>query len=433
MGRDELVVGARLIFPVEGPPIRDGCLTIRDGQIAALAGRGARRPDLDLGDAAITPGFVNAHAHLELGPLEGPSNAGPEDEIAWLGRVIAQRRGGTTDELRARAGANLAAAIAAGTTLIADTTTAGASWGPIASSPIRATVFAEVIGLKRQRGLETNQAAWDWLGNLKAGEQVRANARPGLSPHAPFSTAGWLYHRAAASRYPLSTHLAEMPEELQLLRERKGRLRDFLEALGAWDDDWEPISPHPEDYVRKGDLRDADWLIAHGNYLSEESFWQLRPEAAPEGRRVAVAYCPRTHARFGHAPHPFRQMLARGVVVCLGTDSLASSPTLGILDEIRHLRRADPSLGGALLLTMGTLFGAWALKAETVTGSLKVGKSADLAVVGLPARDDPDPYALLLEGDEPVLATCVEGRFVSGPAAWIEATRPFGPGVPGSG
>ncbi len=110
-------------------------------------------------------------------------------------------------------------------------------------------------------------------------------------------------------------------------------------------------------------------------------------------------------------------MLERGVVVCLGTDSLASSPTLGVLDEVRALHRLDPSLSGQLLLTMATLFGAWALRAETVTGSLKVGKSADLAVVELPDRDESDPYALLLDSDRPVLGTVFEGEFVHGP--WV--------------
>ena len=124
------------------------------------------------------------------------------------------------------------------------------------------------------------------------------------------SRAGWhIYHKAVASRLPLSTHLAEMPEELRLLQHRDGPLRGFLEDLGAWDDDWEPIGPRPADYVRKGELRNADWLIAHGTYLEPDDFWQLRPEAAPEGRRVAIAFCPRTHARFGHAPHPYRARL----------------------------------------------------------------------------------------------------------------------------
>jgi cytosine/adenosine deaminase-related metal-dependent hydrolase len=208
-----------------------------------------------------------------------------------------------------------------------------------------------------------------------------------------------------------------MPEELELLERRDGPLRAFLEELGAWDDDWEPIGSRPTDYVRRGGLRKADWLIAHGTYIDPSEFWQLRPEAAPDGERVAIAYCPRTHARFGHAPHPFRAMLQKGAIVCLGTDSLASSPTLSILDEIRFLHRHDPTLGGPLLLTMATLFGAWALRAETTTGSLKPGKSADLAIIALPDRDEPDPHRLLLDSDLPVVSTVFEGDFVTGP--WV--------------
>jgi cytosine/adenosine deaminase-related metal-dependent hydrolase len=410
-----LTLAARYILPVEGEPIADGLLAIDNGRIASVGPRNGRAADIDLGNAAITPGFVNAHTHLELAPLTGRPEAG--DEVAWLRRVIEQRRTSTTASLREAAARNALASVAAGTTFLADTTTAGLSWEALASVPLRAVVFAEIIGLKRQRGLQTSDAAWTWLSKVKPEDQVAACARPGLSPHAPYSTSGWLYHRAASSRLPLSTHLAEMPEELELLRTRSGPLRRMLEDLGAWDDEWEPIGPRPADYVRKGELRQADWLVAHGTYLEPSDFWQLRPEAAPGGQRVAVAYCPRTHARFGHAPHPFRAMLERGVVVCLGTDSLASAPSLSILDEIRFLHRRDPSLGGPLLLTMATLFGAWALRGETTTGSLRPGKSADLAVVALPDRDAADPHTLLLESDLPVVGTVFEGAFVCG--RWV--------------
>lgn len=415
MRSTRLTLAARYVFPVEGAPIADGLLTIDRGRISEVGPRAGRAVDLDLGNVAITPGFVNAHTHLELDPigLDG-SGPAPEDPLRWLGRVVAHRRGHGPEALRAAAERNVAASVAAGTTFVADTTTAGLSWSAVAAAPTRAVVFAEVIGLTRQRGLETSDDAWTWLGTIGPVSQVGACARPGISPHAPYSTSGWLYHRAATSRLPLSTHLAELSEEEELLTHRTGPLRRFLEDLGAWDEDWEPIGPRPADYVRKGDLRQADWLIAHGNYLGPSEFWQLRPEAAPGGQRVAVAYCPRTHARFGHAPHPFRAMLERGVVVCLGTDSLASAPSLSILDELRFLHRRDPSLGGPLLLTMATLFGAWALRAETTTGSLGPGKSADLAVIALPDHDADDPHTLLLESDLPVIATVFEGDFVSG-------------------
>jgi aminodeoxyfutalosine deaminase len=406
-----ITLAARYVFPVEGPPILDGSVSVADGRIVRLgpADMGAA-VDLDLGNVAITPGFVNAHTHLDLDPIGTTIADGPENEVDWLRKVIASRRIGTGADSARR---NVKASIREGTTLIADTTSGGQSWEAVAGSPIRGVVFNELIGLKRLRGMETSGAAFEWLASVKS-DEPDPKTRSGLSPHAPYSTAGWLYHRAAMSKLPLSTHLAEMPEELELLETHEGPLRRFLEDLGAWDDEWEPIGKRPADYIRRGDLRHSDWIVAHGNYFEPSEFWQLRPEAAPEGQRVAVAYCPRTHARFGHAPHPYRAMLERGIIVCLGTDSLASSPTLGILDEIRFLHRLDGSARGELLLTMATLFGAWALRADQITGSLKTGKSADLAVVALPDRDEEDPYELLLASDLPVVGTMFRGEFVHG-------------------
>ena len=87
---------------------------------------------------AITPGFVNAHTHLELSALGGdPSGpAGAEDFVAWLRRVVDQRRAGTDETLRAAVGRNLSASLEAGTTLLADTTTAGLSWDQVARAPV---------------------------------------------------------------------------------------------------------------------------------------------------------------------------------------------------------------------------------------------------------------------------------------------------------
>ncbi len=277
----QLTLAARYVFPVEGAPIAGGHVSIDRGRIAAVKPGKRARPDVDLGNVAILPGFVNAHTHLELSSIDGPAT-GVEEEIQWLGRVISQRRGGSLDLLRQAVETNVKSAISAGTTLIADTTSAGLSWPTIAEAPIRAVVFSEVIGLKRSRGIETVKNAFEWLASIKPETQVIACSRPGLSPHAPYSTAGWIYQRAATAGLPLSTHLAEMPEELQLLERRDGPLRRFLEDLGAWDDEWEPLGSRPSDYVRKGDLRKADWVIAHGNYLDPEDYWQLRPEAAPK-------------------------------------------------------------------------------------------------------------------------------------------------------
>ena len=406
MRADRRVYTARWVFPVDAPPIEGGVVVVQGGRIGRVGPGGGERVDHDFGDAAIVPGFVNAHTHLELSALEGDTPGVVEDQIHWLGRVIRQRvaRGGAG--LAEAVATNLADAIAAGTTALADTTTAGLSWPALAAAPIRSVVFSEVIGLRPARGEQTLGDALRWLGSVSPTDR----ARPGLSPHAPYSTAGGLYARAAAVGAPISTHLAELPEERELLQTRGGRLRTFLEDLGAWDDAWEPVGPGPEDYLLGPSMAAADVLVAHGTYLDPACLDRPRPEG---GRRVAVAYCPRTTARLGHGPHPYRELLARGAVVCLGTDSRASSPSLSILDEARDLHRRDPSLGGADLLRMATLAGAWALRLDHICGSLTPGKSADMAVVALPDRAEADPHRLLWASDRPVVATLFAGRDVA--------------------
>ena len=99
-----------------------------------------RRGDLDLGNVAIVPGFVNAHTHLELAPLGRPGrpSAAARTKLSWLRRVIEQRRGGSERIAAARRRPRTCeASIEAGTTLLADTTTAGLSWEPIAAAPLR--------------------------------------------------------------------------------------------------------------------------------------------------------------------------------------------------------------------------------------------------------------------------------------------------------
>ena len=144
-------------------------------------------------------------------------------------------------------------------------------------------------------------------------------------------------------------------------------------------------------------------LFAHGNYL---------PTTAVVPQNAAVVYCPRTHAAFGHPPHPFREFLARGVRVAVGTDSLASNPDLDVLAEIRFLHRLYPDVPGAVLLRMATLSGAEALAWADETGSLTPAKSADLVVVPLTPGDDADPHHLLLGADLPVRRVLFRGQWV---------------------
>ena len=108
-------------------------------------------------------------------------------------------------------------------------------------------------------------------------------------------------------------------------------------------------------------------------------------------------------------------MLGAGINVCVGTDSLASNPSLSILDELRFLRRAQRDVPADTLLAMGTWHGARALGFDRVVGTLAVGKQADLAIVPLDTNDQAAGWERMLDLTTPPIAVYVSGVLQSKP------------------
>src|SRR5438105_837691 len=110
---------ARWIFPIEGPPLDRGTITLAGERILSVEPRGRRCPEQDLGNVAILPGLVNAHTHLDLGGLRGqcPPTA---DFTGWLQAVIRHRRLLSTAQVKADVAAGIDESLAHGTTLLGD-------------------------------------------------------------------------------------------------------------------------------------------------------------------------------------------------------------------------------------------------------------------------------------------------------------------------
>jgi cytosine/adenosine deaminase-related metal-dependent hydrolase len=393
-------ITARWIFPGDRAPLENGIITVAAESITAIAPRRQRTADVDLGDAAVLPGLVNAHTHLDLSGLRGAALP-KTDFTQWLRRVIQFRRKRSLADVENDIRAGWAQSLACGTTLLGDISAGGLSWTALAAAPLRAVIFYEVLGLPRMRARLAWKQACDWLDH----HPPAGSLRPGLSPHAPYSVRRSLF-RAAARRarrddLPLAVHLAETRHEIALLRDRAGPFPDFLREMQVYDPEGLVHDPQEALRLHRG-LR--SFLIVHGNYLDDSRL--------PKGG--TVVYCPRTHAAFAHEPHPFPKLLAAGVRVALGTDSLASNPDLNLLEEARFLHHKYPQLPGETLLRMATLSGAEALGWEHETGSLTPGKSADLVVVPLAGADGGDPHHLFLESREAVNRVLFRGRWVHG-------------------
>ena len=395
-----LRIRAASVHPVTAPPIEDGAVLVDDaGRITALGPDAAvpapaNAERVAFPEAAIVPGLVNCHTHLELSHLAGKNPA--RDFPGWIRTIRALKDGTTPEEFSRSAEQGVRDCWAAGVTCVADTGSTGAPLAALARLGGRGIYYQEVFGpdpATCAASLAELTASVERLRPL-ASDHVRL----GISPHAPYTVSEPLYRATAElarrERLPVAVHLAESREETALVRDGAGPFADALRARGI------AVTARgcsPVAYLlRLGVLASGDCLAIHCVQVDEPDIGILRDSGG------AVAACPRSNRAHGHGTAPLALFRRAGLRVGFGTDSVVSTGDVDLWSE------ADAAgLEGAEALRMLTLDGARAMGLESTIGSLEVGKDADLAVFSSAALYRPLPPSA-------ALLTVVAGRVVHG-------------------
>jgi cytosine/adenosine deaminase-related metal-dependent hydrolase len=411
---------AAWVAPVSSPPLADAAVLVdAEGRIAAVGPRAALEPPPgarveELGEAILLPGLVNVHAHPELALFRGLLEDLPFRE--WIVRLAGAKRDVLGEaELLLAARWTAEEAVRAGMTTLAATESSGAAVRALAERGLRGIVYQEVFGP------DPAVAADSLRGLVAAVERLRMHesdlVRVGVSPHAPYTVSDALYRATAdwaiAEGLPVAAHAAESQAERALVTEGEGEFAPGLRAR-------EIATPRRGDSTielldRLGVLR-ARPLLIHCVELAAGDMARLADSGS------SVAHCPVANARLGHGVAPYAELVAAGVTVGLGTDSVASNNRLDLLEEARFaslLHRAGARLPNVLppadLLRLCTLDGARALGLEERVGTLEPGKDADLCAVslaGVHVRPVHDPLPALFHAarGSDVVLTAVRGR-----------------------
>jgi len=394
---------ARWIFPVDQPPIEHGVLEIDDGTITAVEPL-TGQPDTqttDLGNVAITPGLVNAHAHLEFSSLDVPIEpALPFTD--WIGKLLAHRReryGTLSGYIKDGSDESTAS----GCALVGDIVTG--DWSPdcVPDDGPSIVAFRELIGLLPDHVNPQLDIARQHIADCRTAiENKQSRLRPAISPHAPYSVCPQLFHElvelAITENLPLCIHLAETLAELELLETGTGEFHNMLTRFGLWRDGIIPKHTRPMDYLQPlSDLPQA--IIAHGNYLADDEIDFLAKHP-----NISTVYCPRTHAFFSHEEHPWQRLLDAGASVCIGTDGRSSNPDYSLWSELLFLARVADTQRLPQILDLGTRQGATALGCGS--GTITVGRQANLTMISLSKSTTMDPWATLFSPESKPVATC---------------------------
>jgi aminodeoxyfutalosine deaminase len=362
----------------DGAVALDGDVVIAVGprpEIEARFGPGQRL------DAILLPALVNAHLHLELSHLKGRV-AGGAGLPAWIGLFISvrpQTRPGEPDEAMISAVDGLRRG---GVAAVGDISNTLASLEPLAGAGICGTVFHEIFGFSPER-----------LERLSLGaraERARRGPPPaGLrvheSPHAVYST-----HRegleALLRAGPGSLHLAEDPAERLFCRDGTGPFRELHGPPG--DLNLDALRMRGRSAVAAvAPLLAPHHLVVHCLDLDDEDVALLARSGA------TVVLCPRSNRHIVGALPRLPALLEARVPLAVGTDSLASSPSLAPLADLALLRREFPAVPASRLLPL-----AWngpAVGARHV-GRLDAGAAPGVLAAPLDGARPADPFEFLL-------------------------------------
>ncbi|CAK8989896.1 unnamed protein product [Durusdinium trenchii] len=371
---------ARWIATAEaGQVLEDHVISFENGRILSILPKAefGSQPDLHLPTHVLIPGLINAHTHTPMSLLRGYADDLPLNE--WLFQHIFPTEGkfvfeAPTDEAKefVKRGSELACyeMLKTGTTVFNDMYFHGDATASVARQAGMKAVLTQAgllyfgddavfTGLVKQNV--------DFCSGLLASGD--SHIRPSLLPHSVYMVPEEKLKEVKAAydncggHVVIHTHLHETKKEIEDVAKTGKSAIEVLDSVG---------------------LLNSRTVCAHCVHMTDA---EIEVMAA---RGANVAHCPRSNLKLGSGIAPVADMLKAGVNVCLGTDGASSNNTLDMLTEMQYASMiakgstGDPTvLPAKEVLEMATIRGARALGMEKETGSLQVGKAADMVAVDL--------------------------------------------------
>ncbi|MEP9316700.1 TRZ/ATZ family hydrolase [Pseudomonas sp. LABIM340] len=371
----DLLLFPTWIVPVEpaGVVLRDHGLGIRDGRIALLAPRAEalRHPATEtreLPGMLLSPGLINAHGHAAMSLFRGLA-----DDLAlmtWLQEHIWPAESKWVSEDFVRDGTELAIAeqLKGGTTCFSDMYFfPQVACEVVHKAGVRAQISVPVLDFPIPGARDADEAIRQGLA-LRDDLKHHPRIKVAFGPHAPYTVSDdkleTILMLAEELDAGIHMHVHETAFEVQQALEKHGeRPLARLHRLGL-------LGPR--------------FQAVHMTQVSEEDLVMLVETNS------SVVHCPESNLKLASGFCPVERLWQAGVNVAIGTDGAASNNDLDLLGETRTAALLAKAVAGQATaldahraLRMATLNGARALGMEQETGSLELGKSADITAFDL--------------------------------------------------
>lgn len=356
--------------------LENHAIAIHDGKITAIIPSADAEQQFDASECVILdqhiaiPGLVNTHGHLAMSLLRGYADDYPLQ--TWLNDHIWPAEGKFVSHEFVRDGARLAMAemIRGGTTAFSDNYFFPEAVAEVcAEVGMRGSLYSPILNFPTAWGSgpeETIPKSCSLIEQYQDHDLVNI----GFGPHAPYTVSNEAFTEIAKQEVKyqcgIMVHLQETQQEVEdSLAEYQQRPTERLASLGVMNERTQCV---------------------HMTAVSDEDI------AILQNSKSHVVHCPESNLKLASGFCPTEKLRQAGVNVSLGTDGAASNNDLDMLSEMRTasmLAKAVAQDASALKamdsIAMATIDGAKALNIDSYTGSLEVGKAADIATIELSA------------------------------------------------
>lgn len=386
------ILTADFVLPISSELIENGAVAIEQDKIVAVGTESEilkKFPDAEcerFGEAAIMPGFVNCHSHLEITAMRGFLDASDSDFYSWLIKLTKTRVEKLDEEdLFISATFGALEGVRGGVTCFGDVGRSGiAGFKALKTNGLRGILFQETeFSATDETANDDFERLLEKFQKLKSAESRLVKAA--ISPHAPYTVSRKLFERITdfviSENVAVSIHAAESVDEDIFLRTGNGFFAGIYDNLGF---KWQTPGTSSIQYLHDIGILAARPLLAHCVTVTEQDLILIKKSGA------RVAHCPKSNSKFGHGVAPFARFLDERIEVGFGSDSMGSNNSCDILEEARFAtllartgHTARDFIEPEKIIRTATLGGASALGLQDEIGSLEAGKQADIIAISL--------------------------------------------------
>lgn len=366
----------------------EGMVLVMDANnvVEAIVSEDLAGDDLRILKGILSPGFVNAHCHLELSHLKGliPQHTGLVDFVQQIistrDSIVSPQTGkvmGVEElaEFKQFAMANALQEMQdGGTVAVGDICNTADSVAIKAGSSLYWHNFVEVSGFVDAAATARLSAAEHILSSFLSNTAASANS---LSPHAPYSVSASLFEllNDKTANQRISIHNQESAAEDELYRQKTGAFLNLYRNLGipvegflhtqkSSFQSWNP-------YFNRGQTI----ISVHNTFMGQDDILQA-------SSNMNFCICINANLYIENSLPPLDLLLKNGCQMLLGTDSYASNNSLQIADEIKTIQKYFPHIPLQTILRWATLNGAKALGIDDRFGSFEKGKAPGIVLLG---------------------------------------------------